>query len=234
MATVIQSLFENGRVTAFEMFDGDDADVALARFEEIGAATETERVRARVCRLVNARDWDGLGLGRRADLLEAREGSVGAHRRTSRTPYTSVLEQALNDRRHLELAAAGREVAARYEPHDGGALALRQWHALDTKVGSERERAPEDFEEGIRALVLPPAHQAPVGEAQVRRGDLAQGVPVAPVVGGDEALQQLARLRRRGRGTVRTAAAPRSGPARPPPRPHRTAPTAGSGRRGSC
>ena len=60
VALVTLTLFENGRATAFEMFDGDDADAALARFEEIGAATEPERQYARLCRFVNARDWDGL------------------------------------------------------------------------------------------------------------------------------------------------------------------------------
>jgi ketosteroid isomerase-like protein len=51
-------LLEEGRVTYFEMLD--DADAALARFEEIGAPTEPERLYARVCRSANARDWDAV------------------------------------------------------------------------------------------------------------------------------------------------------------------------------
>ena len=51
---------EDTRVKYIELFDGADVATALARFEEIGAQTEPERLYARVCRLVNARDWDGL------------------------------------------------------------------------------------------------------------------------------------------------------------------------------
>ena len=35
---------DHGRVTYFELFEGDDAGAALERFEEIGAQTEPERI----------------------------------------------------------------------------------------------------------------------------------------------------------------------------------------------
>ena len=54
------SLVENGLVTYVEIFDGADTGAALERFEEIGAQSEPERLVARVCRLVDARDWGGL------------------------------------------------------------------------------------------------------------------------------------------------------------------------------
>ena len=49
-----------GSVAQFEIFEDTDTQAALERFEEIGAATEPERQVARLCRLLNARDWDGL------------------------------------------------------------------------------------------------------------------------------------------------------------------------------
>lgn len=53
------SLVEAGRITYVEY--GADEDDALARFEEIGARTEPERIYGRFCRALNGRDWDGLG-----------------------------------------------------------------------------------------------------------------------------------------------------------------------------
>jgi ketosteroid isomerase-like protein len=60
VAMVVLSLVDDGRTTYFEIFDEGDADAALARFEEIGAQTEAERLRARANRRWNARDWDAL------------------------------------------------------------------------------------------------------------------------------------------------------------------------------
>ena len=57
---VTLSVIDDGRVTYGERFEGPDAGAALARFEEIGAQTEPERIFARQCRLLSARDWDAL------------------------------------------------------------------------------------------------------------------------------------------------------------------------------
>ena len=57
---VTLSVIDDGRVTYGERFEGPDAGAALARFEEIGAETEPERIFARQCRLLSARDWDAL------------------------------------------------------------------------------------------------------------------------------------------------------------------------------
>lgn len=57
---VILTVVESGQSKLVEMFPDDDADAALARFEEVGAQTEPERVLARLCRSVNSRDWDAV------------------------------------------------------------------------------------------------------------------------------------------------------------------------------
>lgn len=57
---VFFSLVEDGLITYVEFFDGADAGLALARFEEIGAQTEPERLHARVARSFRARDWEAL------------------------------------------------------------------------------------------------------------------------------------------------------------------------------
>ena len=55
---VVLTLSQDGQGTHIELFDAAADDAALARFEEIGAQTDPERLTARVVRLVNARDWD--------------------------------------------------------------------------------------------------------------------------------------------------------------------------------
>ena len=54
------ALIEHRLFSYFELFDGSNVDEALARFEEIGAQTEPERVVTRLCRSVNSRDWDAI------------------------------------------------------------------------------------------------------------------------------------------------------------------------------
>ncbi len=58
--TVVLTIFSDGRATDFEIFEATDASAALERFEEIGAQSEPERLAARTCRLLTARDWDAL------------------------------------------------------------------------------------------------------------------------------------------------------------------------------
>ena len=53
-------LVRDGVYAGVEIFEGSEMEAALARFEEIGARTEPERLVARWSRLVNARDWDGI------------------------------------------------------------------------------------------------------------------------------------------------------------------------------
>jgi ketosteroid isomerase-like protein len=60
IALLSLALVEDGQVTYFELFESTDTASALARFEEIGTQTEPERMLARVCRIVNLRDWDAL------------------------------------------------------------------------------------------------------------------------------------------------------------------------------
>jgi hypothetical protein len=60
----------DGRLTHGEMFDASGTEAAFARFDEIGAQTEAERVYARMARSLNARDWDALR-GCLADDAEA-------------------------------------------------------------------------------------------------------------------------------------------------------------------
>ena len=55
---VVLTVVEGGQSQHVELFPGDDADSALARFEEVGAQTEPERALIRLCRSVNSRDWD--------------------------------------------------------------------------------------------------------------------------------------------------------------------------------
>ena len=50
----------DGQIAEFELFHDTSLADALARFEEIGAPTEPERVLARLCRSVNSRDWDAV------------------------------------------------------------------------------------------------------------------------------------------------------------------------------
>ena len=60
LVTVNLNLSEHDLTTYLELFDGADVASALARFEEIGAQTEHERLYARACRLINEQDWDAL------------------------------------------------------------------------------------------------------------------------------------------------------------------------------
>ena len=48
IATLALTLIEGERTKYFEVFDDGDAEAAFGRFEEIGAATEPERLRARI------------------------------------------------------------------------------------------------------------------------------------------------------------------------------------------
>ncbi len=50
----------DGQIAYFEMFPDTSVGDALARFEEIGAQTEPERLLARGCRAVNSRDWEAI------------------------------------------------------------------------------------------------------------------------------------------------------------------------------
>ena len=50
----------DGRIVYFEVFPDTSLGDALARFEEIGAQTEPERLLARGCRAVNSRDWEAI------------------------------------------------------------------------------------------------------------------------------------------------------------------------------
>jgi ketosteroid isomerase-like protein len=49
------------RIVDIELFEDTSLDEALSRFEDIGAATEPERIYARLCRALNARDWNAIG-----------------------------------------------------------------------------------------------------------------------------------------------------------------------------
>jgi ketosteroid isomerase-like protein len=57
VATVTLLQADDGRTSSMEMFSPEDVGAALARFEEIGAANDAERLCARFLRLANARDW---------------------------------------------------------------------------------------------------------------------------------------------------------------------------------
>lgn len=57
---VVVARFGNARNAYVEVYDGADSAAALSRFEEVGVATEPERVYSRIVRNVNARDWVGL------------------------------------------------------------------------------------------------------------------------------------------------------------------------------
>ena len=61
IAALAVSLYRDGLVTHFEIFEGADVAAGDGRFEEIGAATDAERNVARFCLLVNTRDLQGLG-----------------------------------------------------------------------------------------------------------------------------------------------------------------------------
>src|SRR5262249_17177285 len=52
---------EGGQTVDVELFEDSALEDALARFEEIGAQTEPERLWARSCRALNARDWEVFG-----------------------------------------------------------------------------------------------------------------------------------------------------------------------------
>ena len=68
---LIFGLVRDGVYSRVEIFEGTDVDAALARFEEIGAQTQPERVFVRACRSANSRDWDAL-----ADLYADDYGSI--------------------------------------------------------------------------------------------------------------------------------------------------------------
>ena len=57
---VTLNLMEDERPRTSRSSTRSDVGAALARFEEIGAQTEPERLRARICRLMNARDYEGV------------------------------------------------------------------------------------------------------------------------------------------------------------------------------
>ena len=54
------AVVEGGQTRLLEIFESTDTTSALARFEEVGAATEPERAYVRLARLVNARDWEAF------------------------------------------------------------------------------------------------------------------------------------------------------------------------------
>ena len=74
---VILTVVESGQSKLVEMFPGDDADAAFARFEEVGAETEPERVQARICRAANARDWAALRACFADDYLSVDHRALG-------------------------------------------------------------------------------------------------------------------------------------------------------------
>ena len=80
---------------------------------------------------------------------------------------------------------------------DPAPASQRQRLSHHPDVGRQLDPALEERRQGVGTFELTPANQPPVDEAQIRREDLAHGVPVTRVVDADEAVEQLARGRRR-------------------------------------
>jgi ketosteroid isomerase-like protein len=125
------SLVEHGRATHLEFFDGTDVGAALARFEDLGARIEPERLYARVSRLLLARDWGALGdcfaedfesVEHRAlgwEPIRGREGVVELYRSwVGVAPDAETRFEALaGDAKHLVVRVGGHGHAA-----EGGGL----------------------------------------------------------------------------------------------------------------
>ena len=156
------SLVENGLVTYVEMFDGADTGAALERFEEIGAQSEPERLVARVCRLVDARDWGGLAdcyaddyelVDRRAlgwEPLSGPDAIVGMFR-----SWTEMAPDLAN--RFEVLALDGETHASRFGAYghaaDGGG-ALEYVNIAVGRVRDGRALGDELFDDGDEAAAL--------------------------------------------------------------------------------
>ncbi len=77
IATLTLCVAADGLVTSFEMFETADVQAAFERFEDIGAQTEPERLMARLCRLIVARDWDAIAASCTDDFVGTDHRSLG-------------------------------------------------------------------------------------------------------------------------------------------------------------
>ena len=159
-ATLI--VLRGGRVAYVEQFNSGDAGLALARFEEVGAATESERLFARLCRFVNARDWnavesciadefelaDGRALGWEA--LRGAEAMVAI--------YRSWVEVAPDvDARFEALASDDHGIAVRFGGRGHAADGGGEFEYFSTSVSVVRDgrfTRTEMFEDGDEAAAL--------------------------------------------------------------------------------
>ena len=108
------------------MFPGDDADAAFARFEEVGAETEPERVQARICRAANARDWAALRACFADDYLSVDHRALGWEPQQGADDtvvlYRSWVEIAPDFESHFDvLAGDDQHVAVRLDARGHGA-----------------------------------------------------------------------------------------------------------------
>jgi ketosteroid isomerase-like protein len=110
---------EDGRGTLGEMFDAEDREAILARFDELlveQAPTSAERVTAEYLRRYNARDWDGLRAVFADDVVNADRRSIALWDYQGGDALVAALRESVPmtpDRRtRFELVAADGDVTA--------------------------------------------------------------------------------------------------------------------------